>query len=791
MRVVAPQRAEASTASTFTGTLQLLRPSTADLVDALFVLGLGLVALTAWGTTFSTGRYLAVGALGLALGVLVAHVTNALRWHWLVAVGLAVVVYALLGGAVALPVDTVAGFVPTGATLGGLALGAVQGWKDLLTTLPPVPGDSAFLVLPWLVGLAFGCAGQLLARRTRSAWGPPLLAFGLLAALVLLGAHVAHVPVVVGVLGTVGVFVWLFVRHTRRRSLAGTGLGRSTRWAVGAVLLAVALAGGVGASALMPSEARTPRTVLRTWVQPPFDVDKYPSPLAGFRKYSSDSQALYDQPLLRVTGGSGQRLRMAVLDDWNGTAWSASGGIEGDPRTGFQRVGATIPGTPEGQTTTVRLTIEPAYAATRELAVWLPALGPATQIHFTGANARAHSDAVRYNIGTGQGLVPDFLKAGDTIEVTSVPLPDDTGQLPSASGPVLVADQVSAPLAPTVDALAAAAGDPWGRAEEIARVLRETGSWSNGTKPGQQQYLPGHGLKRLLTFGTELVGSDEHYAATYALALNRLGYPARVVMGAVVPGDGVVKGQHVQAWVEVSLAGRGWVTIPTETFMPDRNKEPNNIPPQSLEQRNAPNVPPPNPVQPPGSFDSLFNTHGVGEQMEKPPRQTDWWAIALGVLRVVGPPLGVIAAIVGLLLGLKALRRFRRRTRGADSTRVANGWVEFLDRARDLGRPVPAHATRLEQAAAIGGAEAVGLAREADRAVFGRAAVDAEVTGGFWASVMAARQAVVSDLPWWRKWAVALNPRSLVPLAKDRSAGGRSVSRSRARGASRPRSPGR
>ncbi len=778
MRIVAPTRVEANTASTFTGTLQLLRPSAADLTDASFVLGLGLVALAAWGSTFSTGTYLGVGALGLLLGLVVAHVTTALRWHWVTAIGLVVVVYAVLGGAVALREDLIAGFIPSVTTLRGLAQGAVGGWKDLLTTLPPVPGGSEFLVLPWLVGLAFGCGTYLLARRTRSTWGPPVAALGLLATLILLGTFGGTAPVAVGVVGTVGVFVWLFLRHSRRRALTGSGLGRSTRWATGALLLALALGGGVGVSALMPGPQWTPRTVLRTWVQPPLDVDRYPSPLAGFRKYSSDSQALYDQPLLRVAGAApGSLLRMAVLDDWDGLAWSASGGVVGDPRTGFQRVGATIPGTPPGNTTTVRLTVEPAFAATRELAVWLPAPGPATQIQFTGANARAHADVVRYNIGTGQGIVPDFLKAGDTIEITSVALPSDTGHLPQPEGPVLVRDQLSAPLTPTLDALGAAAGDPWSKVEEIARVLRENGAWSNGTKPGQQQYLPGHGLKRLLTFGTELVGSDEHYAALYALALNRAGYPARVVMGATVPPDGVVKGQHVQAWVEVSLTGRGWVTIPTEAFTPDRNKEPNNIPPKTLEQQNAPNVPPPNPVRPPGSFDSLFNTHGVGDQLDRPARPIDWLRIILGVVQVVGPPVGAILAVVALLLGAKAVRRHRRRTLGAASTRVAGGWLEFLDRARDLGRPVPAQATRLEQAAAVGGPEALALARSANQAVFGPDEVDAVASGDYWTGVMEARTSVLAGLPWWRRWAVALNPRSLVPLASDRTANPRSSRR--------------
>lgn len=65
----------------------------------------------------------------------------------------------------------------------------------------------------------------------------------------------------------------------------------------------------------------------------------------------------------------------------------------------------------------------------------------------------------------------------------------------------------------------------------IADALRTNGSWSNGTKQGEQMYLPGHGVGRLARFTAELVGSDEHYAAAYALMVNRLGYPARVVLG--------------------------------------------------------------------------------------------------------------------------------------------------------------------------------------------------------------------------------------------------------------------
>lgn len=60
----------------------------------------------------------------------------------------------------------------------------------------------------------------------------------------------------------------------------------------------------------------------------------------------------------------GTLVRMAVLDTYSGTVWSASGGMAGDPRAGFRRIGSVIPGAPEGQTNTTRITVLPGYANT-------------------------------------------------------------------------------------------------------------------------------------------------------------------------------------------------------------------------------------------------------------------------------------------------------------------------------------------------------------------------------------------------------------------------------------------
>ncbi|WP_232547677.1 transglutaminase-like domain-containing protein [Propioniciclava soli] len=772
MQVIRPggERAAASTTSgrTLSQTLTLLRPGVDDLVDAAFGLALGLVAFLGLATTFSSGRYLAVAALALLLGTALAHLTNRLRWPWPVAFGLALVTNYLLGGAVALREDLVAGVLPSPATIAGLTTLPVTGWKDLLTTVPPVAGDGPYVVLVWVSGLVAGVAGYLLARRSSAPGAALVVPVALLALVILVGTFEGANRGLVGVGATVLGFAWLVVRERRRRTLASTGMARTTRWVSAALLLAVAVAGGVGVAALLPGPHQTPRVVLRTYVQPPLDVEKFPSPLAGFRKYSSDGQRLYDEPLLRVAGAApGSLVRMAVLDDYAGTVWSASGGAPGDPRSGFRRIGSVIPGAPDRPTNTVLITVLAGYAATSDLNVWLPAAGPATDIQFAGENARDHRASVRYNIGTGQGVVPDRLKEGDEISVTSVALPTDLDGLPAPEGPVVVPPAFTDAMAPAADRIGAAAGDPWSRATEIARVLRTDGFWSNGTRAGEQQYLPGHGLGRLGTFTTELVGSDEHYAASYALMLNALGYPARVVLGGAVGEDEIIRGRDVRAWVEVSLAGRGWVTVPTETFTPSRDKQPNTTPPRTTDQSPAVNVPPPAPVQPPGSFDSLFNTGAPGDLLERPDLPYDWLGLVVAVLRVVGPPLAVILAFAIAVLGLKAWRRHRRRTRGAESTRVVGGWMEYVDRARDLGATVPAQATRLQQASAVGSPEAVALAQGADRVVFGSAEPDADATAGYWEDVMASRAAAVAGLPWWRRWATALNPRSLVPLAQE------------------------
>ena len=99
---------------------------------------------------------------------------------------------------------------------------------------------------------------------------------------------------------------WLAIR-ARRASAAVQGGSTSYLRGAGAVVM-LALAAGVAfpASALIGDDDDE-RAVARNWVEPPFDIGRYPSPLAGFRKYidlqgRNDPSNVYDKTLLDIQG---------------------------------------------------------------------------------------------------------------------------------------------------------------------------------------------------------------------------------------------------------------------------------------------------------------------------------------------------------------------------------------------------------------------------------------------------------------------------------------------------------
>ena len=336
------------------------------------------------------------------------------------------------------------------------------------------------------------------------------------------------------------------------------------------------------------------RQVVRTQLVPPYDVAQFASPLAGFRRYTEPNPAaLYEQTVLTVTGlPAGTPVRFANLDRYDGLVWGAADRTsDGIP---FQQVGSRIAPRVSGTTVEATVTVpDGGYVGN-----WLPTVGSPTAISFEGPRKEALADQLWLNTGTDTAVVPAGLRGGESYRMSAI-LPQ-TAPLAELPKELDVAGGASAPQDTTfldakVDAWTANAGNTWEKFTAVAKYMASNGAYTDGGTPNsiEKVYLPGHGLARLSRFvgSSQLAGNDEQYAATLALVGQRLGIPSRVVMGATPEGDGAIKGKDVHAWVEIQRGDGQWVGLLPSTFMPDRNKKPNEQQLKTEEQKVGAQVP--------------------------------------------------------------------------------------------------------------------------------------------------------------------------------------------------------
>lgn len=749
------------------------RPDRRTWVDLGLLAALLLVTLAGLAPSFQGWAFLLVGVAGAVAGAGSALLTRVLGWPAVSAVVLALVLFFLLGGAVCLHGDGAAAMLPGPSSARTLTHEALFGWKEMLTTLPPLDASGPLLVLPFLLGLVGGLAGTLLAGLDRGpVWleaaaplAAPLVLLGLV---ILLGVHRPQSLWLQGVVFAVLALVWLVVRHDRRGGAVRGHSGRFGRTATGAVLVAAAalLALPVGTWAAGSDGGRT---VLRSYVDPPFDIGQYPSPLASFRRYvkvpaaQKDPQNLYHQTLFTITGvPAGTRVRIATLDHYDGVIYGASNGSEPGPVDDtFQRVSSSIDDPTHGSAVSGTVTLGPGYSG-----VWLPTVGNLQQLHFESGDTTAMADSFRYNLATSTGVVPTGLAPGDRYSFHAV-VPEQTLTRRDVPGPALAPGAVDGAF---LDTLAAkwgqGTGTPMAQLFAIAGHLKHDGKYSDGVTRAERVYHAGHNEFRLSddeggVNSRTIVGDDEQYAAWMALLANQVGVPARVVMGAVVPDGGDVTGADVHAWVEVRVGDGSWRTLPTSAFM-DTDK-PAALPPQSRQQMTGNVVPPPQPIPPPSSVgdqsDSDLRTqksHKTTPLPEPVPHTSVAWFGQ--VVTYVGLPVLVVGGVAGSILGAKLLRRRRRRSAAKVSQRFVGGWRELVDHARDLGVPVPGGpVTRREQALAFAGGTAPTLARTADRHVFGPASPAPEAAAAYWREIDTERRSLSAGVSRRRRLLAALS----------------------------------
>ena len=262
-----------------------------------------------------------------------------------------------------------------------------------------------------------------------------------------------------------------------------------------------------------------------------------------------------------------------------------------------------------------------------------------------------------------------------------------------------------------VDAWSGRVDSPWQKVTAMAKAL-QSGAYTDGGAAGdavQNVFLPGHSLRRMTQFmkATQLAGNDEQYASALALATNRLGVPARVVLGAVPDATGAVKGKDVHAWVEIRRADGEWQAIMPSQFLPDRNKKPEPLIQKSEQQKTGAQVPPPAANNPPSVLQGPDQAQNA-TQLRTPPKDEDspldpdtWPDWLRYLVFFVAIPLLLVLLVHGGIRLAKAVRRRRRRRAGGPSARVTGGWREVVDTARDLRMPLPVKGTRLEQARAL------------------------------------------------------------------------------------------
>lgn len=770
-------------------------------VDVLVLAAAVLAALTPLLPVYGSGvagggsvllRPVAGGVvLGVAIGVLTARA----RWSALATTATLLAAVLLAGGPLAAPDSTLAGVVPTPASVVVVVRGAVLGWKDVLTLQPPLGGSGWLLVPPYLLAAVGAAVAVRVALGGRAASAAAVVPVGCLAVAVLLGSRTTVLPAVVGTALAVVLVTWASWRSGRLRA---------RRLLAVLVLLALAAGAGLGAGAVVG--AQRDRFVLRDALVPPFDPRDYASPLSAFRAFVKDDDTV---DLFTVTGlPDGARIRLATFDRFDGVVWNVAGDGSSRASGEFRRVGDTISDEAAEQAATAAedggTRVEVQVRVDELDGVWLPTVGDTTSVRFADADDRTR---LRFNDATGAAVLTGGLGSGLTYTLDAVlpAEPDDDAIGGAAAQDLDLPEPVSVP-----DAVSVAAGDaareattPVQVARALEQALAENGFFSHGrTDQGDYPSLSGHGADRVASLlgGDLMVGDDEQYASAMALMAREMGLPARVVLGfvpggedaagtgdaagsggdaAAADGSVVVTGADVHAWVEIAFDGAGWVTFdptPPESQTPQDEDETSRSDPDP--QVVQPPPPAAEPVDPPEDDTEQPETQDSPQEAARPL----WQWVALGAAGASGLVLLLLAPFL-VIAGIKASRRRRRRRDPEPLRRVVGGWQEVLDLATDLRHDVDPLATRRESARALdaafagagagvgqaprphgrteGGPEAAALAAHADAAVFGPADPTGDDARAYWSQVDRALARMQAAVPRGRRWRARVTTRSL------------------------------
>lgn len=715
-------------------------------VTALFAVS--IVALWPLGDAFAGHRWLLAALAGTGLAVGATLLARARRWGPILTVLTAALGFLVVGPAAAAPHQAWGSVLPTWPAERVLVSGIVESWRLVLTLPVPLGYSRGELVVPFAVAVVGGLISATLVLRTRFVGLVvlPVLATFLVAAA--FGTREATYPLGRGLLLAVLVLAWL-----QWRTVASNRTSWVRRAVLGGVVVGLT---GSAAWSITALAAGDSRDVLRDHVDPPLAQLDLQSPLAKYRDYykSHKTDVLFtfeDLP-------PGKPLvRLASMDAYDGVVWNVSAEDLPAGTSAF----APAPSGSSGATITVTVG---AYSGP-----WVPTVGAASGALLERDEGDHGLRDLLFNSATGSVVMHGDTAAGDVFTIEWEPRAGRSNDLTN----VPVDREIPVPAFPfgsvdKLDAVAqhavtrAGAGTDFERAVALEEYFQQ-GYFNDGDDPVTRDYSPpGHSVRRLVDLTADerrMVGNDEQYASAMAYAAQRLGLPARVVLGFEDVGpDGTVTGDDIAAWVEIPFEGRGWIPFdPT----PDEDR----IPPQISNDPNP--KPQPYVVQPPVLPKEPADVQGVPPEGSGEDLTDRIWDIVWLVLGWLWLATKVVLLLspLWLIVLVKRIRRRRRRRAGDPVDRLSGAWREVTDRARDLGASVTRGHTRRENgivlASRFPNVDTAELAAMADRHVFGPGVPSDDDVTAYWADVDTALKRMRADSPRWRRLVVAIWPASI------------------------------
>ncbi|RYB90864.1 transglutaminase domain-containing protein [Nocardioides glacieisoli] len=708
-------------------------------VDAVVVVGVMAAILSIFEDTFADRSYLTAGLVPVVLLVVLALLARRTAeggwWYFLGALVLLAPV-----GAVAALRDPGPFLVPTLDSMTRVLVQSVHAPTTLVSTVPPVAPSGQALLVPFLIGFLATAAAAWLALGTTRALAPVVPLLLALGATIPLGVLVPTLLVPRGILVALTLLVWAAHRARRREAVVEGSRGS----VAAAVTMAVTVASVSGlALLLVPDDDESDRVLLS---------GEGNSPLlsAAARSTMPFEPRRDDTRLLRVTGvPDGRRLRLAVLDRYDGDAWVPAEQSPGSGGYGtYKRIGEEVAALHPGPTIVVRVRFLPGWSSD-----WLPLLGELTRLDFAWNPGRTEVDDVRYNQATGTALVVGGIDPRDEYAFEAVPGKDT---LPRRGATREPSDEQRQPEGAFLDSyLEPFDHDDLLPLEKVLLLARYLSL--NGTVRRTEAFdQSADALGRRMLGLRRPSGSAFQYSALMALGASRLGVPARMVTGAEPGPGGRVDYADVTSWVELQMDDGTWRPLKLERYLGTY------LPAEGDEQVDAP---------PPDTFvaEQLDNAAKGRDDDIRPPRGSrnpDGTVVdpppspgqVLTAVAVITTSVVVVALL--LVPVVKVLRRRRRRSAGGWSGPYVNGWQEVLDAARDRGTPVPDTWSRVAQARQLGAG--MDLARRADAAVFAPGPGTTEDAEDFWRSCEGVRRALLAEVTGRRRVWAQLTPASLL-----------------------------